>query len=891
MRAALPALLFLSVAACAGRPARDPALSLQVGRLPDGRFVLPQNQTLQPYGRLVELPGLRPQAIALSRDGRFLYVSGKTSELLVLDAATCEVRQRVAMPNDAQTAAPTDAGGMVLKPDENALQSFTGLVVGADGRTIWQSNVKGSIKVYAVAADGAVTASHSLPLPPANAPRRAAEIPSGLALSADGRKLYVCGNLSNNLLELDATTGRVLRTFPVGVAPFDVVLAGNRAFVSNWGGRRPQLGDTVGPAGQGTTVRVDPVRHIASEGSVSVIDLASGAAVGETRTGLHASGLALSPDRRHVVCANAASDTVSVLDAGSGALLATLWCKQKPSELLCASPNALCFDADGRRLYVANGTQNAIAVFRFEPDDRGDSRLLGMIPVGWYPGALLFDAGHRRVIAANLKGLPPGTPREHAAPEFNSLVHHGSLSFVDVPDDGLLPALAAQVDLARRLPAIAESQLPPRPGTLPRAIPERIGEPSLIQHVVYVIKENRTYDQVLGDVASGNGDPSLCVFGERFTPNQHALAQQFVLLDNTYCAGILSADGHNWSMAAFANDYVEKGFAGWPRSYPDGMGEDESDALAWSPAGFLWDRAIARGISLRNFGEFCEPRVHWRDPLQKGAPGLAACWRTWHGKDRAVVFGCAPVIPSLRPCSSADYVGWDLSVPDQYRADVFLRELADATRRDTFPQLTIVCLPNDHTNGTSPQTLTPGAYVADNDLALGRILEGLGRSPFWPRMAVFVIEDDPQAGWDHVSGYRTTCYLAGPHVRRGAVISTQYNTTSVLRTIEQILGIQPMNQFDASPRPMSDCFTDEPDLAPFVAHQSRVPLEQYNPKPTSIADPQLRADALASAAMDFAHADRAPEDQLNRILWRAMRGTAVPYPEWAVTAAGDDDDH
>jgi hypothetical protein len=626
------------------------------------------------------------------------------------------------------------------------------------------------------------------------------------------------------------------------------------------------------------------------DGSVSVIDLESGKLVAETKTGHHASALARSPSGEHVVCANAGSDTISILAAKDGALLENVCCKRKPSDLFGASPNALAFDPSGDRLYVANGTQNAIAVLQWEPKDKGETRLTGLIPVGWYPGALLSDAARGQIITANIKGLSPGRERKDKGPEFNSHLYHGSLSLIPRPNEDQLADLSATADLAMRRDAIEEATLPPRQSQPARAIPERIGEPSLIRHVVYIIKENRTYDQVLGDMPNGNGDPSLCIFGQGITPNQHAIARQFALLDNTYCSGILSADGHNWSTSAFATDYLEKSFAGFPRSYPDGMGEDEADALAYSPAGFLWDHAKQRGVSLRNYGEFCHPNVRWRDPARSGEPRAADCWRTWQGKDFSVLFGCEPSIPSLSDCSPRDYVGWNMDVPDQYRADVFLRELADFSQKGSYPQLTLVCLPNDHTNGTAEGNPTPAACVADNDLALGRILEGLSRSPFWKQMAVFVIEDDPQAGWDHVSGYRTTCYVAGPHVRRGVTVSAHYNSTSILRTIEQILGIPPMNVFDASASPMFECFSDTPDHQGFVALPSGVSIFERNPKPTAIADPQLRADALASAEMNFAQIDRPPEDQLNRILWRAMRGSQSPYPEWAITQTADDDD-
>lgn len=861
------ALLLLFVASC---------------RTAGGGVLTPVNQQLTPHGRFIHLPGLRPQVLALTPDGARLLVSGKTSELLVLDPADGRLLERVALPNDRQKEPIDPVSRNILKPDKDDQVSFTGLVCAPDGRRAFLSGVNGTIKVFTIGPEG-VRPSHSWVLPPAGAPGRKEEIPSGLALS--GTRLYVCGNLSNTLLELDAAGGALLRRFDVGVAPYDVLIAGPLAFVSNWGGRVPLPGDLTGPAGRGTTVRVDPVRHIASEGSVSVIDLATGTLKCETPAGLHAGALALSPDGRFVVCANGASDTLTVLDAATGAFVETVWVKPSPSDLLGASPNALAFAPDGT-LYVANGTQNALAVMRVEP---GASRLRGLIPVGWFPGALLFDAARNAILCANTKGLGPGEAREGLGPKFNTHQYHGSLSIVPVPAASELPALSEAVWRNLQRPAIRRAALPPRPGRRPVPIPERIGEPSLIEHVVYVIKENRTYDQVLGDLPEGNGDPTLCVFGEAITPNQHALARTFVLLDNTYCAGILSADGHQWSTTAFATDYLEKSFAGFPRSYPDGMGPDDQDALAYAPSGFLWDHAIARGISLRNYGEFCEPLVRWRDPARKGDVGYRESWRTWRGESDAVIFESRPSVPSLEPYSPKGYVGWEMVVPDQYRADFIIRELAEFEKQGTYPRLTIVCLPNDHTAGTGRNRPTPAACVADNDLAFGRLVAAYSRSKFWPKMAIFAIEDDPQAGWDHVSGYRTTAYVASPYARRGAVVSTRYNTTSILRTIEQILGMPPMNAFDASATPMFDCFTAEPDLTPFDARPAGVPLDQMNPGSTVLADPVLRRDAEDSEAMNFRQMDRAPEDALNRILWRAMKGTAAPYPEWAVTREEDEE--
>ena len=858
----------------------------RVGR--DGeRTVLPVNQVLTPLGKQIEFAG-RPQVIALSPDGKRLVTSGKNHELIVLDPSSGELLQRVPMPAEkVNEPKPDVVSPNILAPDKDAQVSFTGLIFSPDGKRIFLSNVNGSIKVFTVDDDGKLAPSHSLPLPKANAPRRKQEIPAGLALSADATKLYVCGNLSNTLLELDAATGKVLRTFDVGVAPYDVVLAGKKAYVSNWGGRRPGKDDLTGPAGRGTVVRVDPIRHIASEGSVSIINLVTGKPTKEVITGLHASALAVSPDGRHVVCANAGSDNLSVIDTRKNKLIETIWAKEKPSDLLGASPNALAFSKGGSTLYVANGTQNAVAVIDFDPAER-ESKLRGLIPVGWFPGALVLDKTRETLAVANIKGHPALKKKNKEGKEgFNSHHHSGSISLVPLPKDEALPKLTETVLRNLRREAIVASKLPPRPDQPARPVPERIGEPSVFKHVVYIIKENRTYDQVFGDIAKGNGDPDLCIFGEKITPNLHKLVNDFVLLDNTYCAGILSADGHQWSTTAFATDYMEKSFAGFPRSYPDGMGEDESDALAYSPGGFLWDNALKHKKTLRNYGEFAAPDVKWRDPKRKGSPKFLDCYRQWKGEADDVIFASYPVVESLKPYVPTDYVGWSMEVPDQYRADFVIRELKQFEEKGTLPNLILICLPNDHTNGTSKGVPTPAAYLADNDLAFGRIVEAFSHSKFWKETAIFAIEDDPQAGWDHVSGYRTTAYCISPYTKRGEVISTQYNTTSIIRTIEQILGLPPMNQFDASATPMSDCFTEKADFTPFKALPANVPLDQLNTPVEIIKDALLRSNAVKSAMLNFREVDKAPEDVLNRILWHAMKGSAAPYPEWAV---GRDED-
>ncbi|MBI5832057.1 MAG: bifunctional YncE family protein/alkaline phosphatase family protein [Armatimonadetes bacterium] len=857
-----------------------------VGHFTGGKLVTPTGQLVTPTGRQVDLPGTRPQAIALSPDGTLLATAGKSADLVLIDPATATVRSRVALPNDKlNDPNPAVASANILKPDTSGQLSYTGLVFSHDGKRLYLSNVNGSVKVFGVDKQDAKPL-FTITIPEAKAPRRAAEIPAGLALTADDRTLYVCGNLGNRLHAVNAADGKLLRSWDVGAAPYDVVLAGGKAYVSNWGGRQAKAGELTGPAGRGTVVKVDPVRHIASEGSVSVVELSGDAPVRDIIVQLHSSALALSPDGRYLVCANAGSDNLSVIELRSEKVVETIWAKAKPSELLGATPCALAFSPDGRRLYAANGTQNAVAVIDFAP---GKSQLRGLVPVGWFPGALAFDAGRRQLCVANIKGLPEEDRRSKSG-GFNSHQYTGSVSLVPLPRDADLPALSETVYRGIRRERIAASAQAPRPNQPPRPVPERIGEPSLIKHVVYVIKENRTYDQVLGDVAAGNGSRELCNFGEEITPNQHKLVRDFVLLDNTYCCSILSADGHQWSTTAFGNDYLERSFAGWPRSYPDGMGVDENDALAYSSGGFLWDNAVAHQVSLWNFGEFAMPECGWRDKARKGSPR----WRDYYDEflkpTGQVAIGSQPSVETIRPFTPTDYVGWEMSVPDVWRAAYIKRQLAKWEAQGQMPSLIFICLPDDHTSGTGAGTPTPQAYVADNDLAFGQLVEAFGKSRFGRETLILGIEDDPQAGWDHVSGYRTTAYIAGPYVKRGAVVSTMYNTVSLIRTIEQILGLPPMNQFDAAATPMFDCFDPRVPWQPFTSVPNQVRLDWLNGEPKTIADAQLRRDAIASAKLDLRGPDRVPEDQLNRILWRATMGTRAPYPEWAVSRVVDDDD-
>jgi YVTN family beta-propeller protein len=862
-----------------------------VGRSTNG-LMTPANQLVTPAGTFIELPGMRPQAIALSPNGKLLVTAGLTHELVVLDPVTANILQRVKLPSDKAPAEPS-LDAPILDSDNKAQLSYTGLAFSPDGSRIYLANVTGDIKVFSVAKDLTVAPLASFPLLPANAPRRKNEIPAGIAVSRDGKKIYVALNLSNRLAELDAVTGEVLRAWDVGVAPFGVALVGDKVYVSNWGGRRPGKNDITGPAGRGTIVRVDN-RYIANEGSISIVRLNEFRekvlqADSEILTGVHACALTLSPDGHYLVVANAGSDNLSVIDTRADKIIETICARQDPGDLFGAQPNALAFDKRGKTLFVCNGTQNAVAMFQFKP---GESKLLGLIPVGWFPGAIVHDNQRGMIYVANIKNITdtPQKPNRGmgSVPGFNTHQYSGSLSLVSVPSAKELAAFTKIALANLRYPLLAQAKLPPRAGTAARPGPERVGEPSVFKHVIYIIKENRSYDQVLGDITNANGNADLCVFGDRVTPNEHKLVREFTLLDNTYCSSILSADGHNWADTGIATEYVERSFASWPRSYPSGGGEDCSDALAYSPAGFIWDDALAHGKTFRDYGEYTTGHNHWTDASRKKNFSFLDAYHDFLAGSNEITYVCEPDVESLRPYIRTDWPSWGLDVPDQVRAAKFIADLKQFEQKGTFPEFTIIWLPNDHTSGTKANSPTPEAQVADNDLAVGKVIEAISHSSFWKDTCIFGIEDDPQNGWDHVSGYRTTAYVISPYTKRHAVVSTQYNQTSVLRTMELILGLPPMNQMDATATPMFDCFTSNADLTPYDSVTNNVPLDAMNPPPRKISDAQLRKDAYASARLPLKLADQCPEDELNQILWRAVKGSQALYPTWAVKVVDDD---
>jgi hypothetical protein len=481
----------------------------------------------------------------------------------------------------------------------------------------------------------------------------------------------------------------------------------------------------------------------------------------------------------------------------------------------------------------------------------------------------------KAIFVANVKGvgslnIPSGRdqPREQVAHHVHQAL--GSISIIPVPDAATLARCTKRVAQNNRLGAVPAGLQSKGASGKPVPVPLRQGQRSVFEHVIYIIKENRTYDQLLGDMPEGNGDPSLVHFGEEVTPNHHKLAREFVLLDNFYCSGVLSADGHQWTDEAYVTDYLEKSFGGFERSYPYWGG----DALAYASSGFLWDNALRHGRTFRDYGEFV---------LAEILPGQATwseIYADYLAATSKIKIRATTTVDSIRPYLCPTYIGFPNKVQDVYRAREFIKELREFDAKGELPNLIMMLLPNDHTAGTRPGYPTPRAAVADNDLALGRIVEAISHSRFWPKTCIFVVEDDPQAGLDHVDGHRSVAFVISPYTRRHAVDSNNYNQTSVVRTIELILGLPPMNQFDLSAAPMASCFAEKPVFTPYEAVPNRIPLDEMNPPLAALLGAR-KFWAMKSLALPLDDVDKADEDTLNRILWHSVKGYHTPYPQMA----------
>lgn len=690
---------------------------------------------------------------------------------------------------------------------------------------------------------------------------------AGALAVAPGKTAVVPLIFDNKLLVVDLAGSSAPRTIATEIAPFGAAInrEGTVAWVTNWGGRRPTEKDLTAPTGLSPTadrVVVDQ-RGVAATGSVMRLDLTGAAEPIKLPTGLHPTGVAWDEARGRLYIANSNSDSITVADTRSNRVLRTIEVQPFDRKVTGIAPVAVAVSGDGARIWVACGGINAVAVI-----NTGSGSIEGLIPTAWYPNAVALSPDGKHLAVSTLLGAGSAWRDEPKQRFVHS--YRGSVHVVDLPDAAQLASYTTavgennhmRVGPARPEPVAAGAT---RPAPLP--VPRRTGDPSTIDHVVYIVKENRTYDQVFGAIGKGNGDPSLVMFGEKVTPNHHRLADQFVLLDNFYATGGNSADGHQWVTQA-----NETAYALWPgylgRSYPF----DGTDPIAYSSGGFIWDLALARNKSVRVFGEYA-PRIS--DPPASARAGLLQRWQA--GEDFSSSWKTRAHVETLNRVLAVNFPAYTNAIPDVIRAAIFKKEAAQWEKAGSMPNLVIVQLPSDHTYGTAPGMSTPSAMVADNDYALGQIVESLTRTRFWPKMAIFVVEDDAQNGVDHVDGHRTVALAVSPYTKRGSVDSTFYSHQSILKTIELILGLPTMSLFDLIANDMRASFTSTPDLTPYEAVRPEQSLFDLNPQASALRGPARQA-ARDSARMRWDVPDAVPSDRLNRILWHTVRGWNTPYP-------------
>jgi len=795
--------------------------------------LMANGQFIRPVGTTLVIPA-RPVSMAIHPSGKWAYVK-ENRGLTVIETTSWKTLQEL-----------SSSGGA----------SYTGLIVDHAGKRLWLSNAASVIHEGTIGEDGKVTWTRDLTLPK---PKIGGEAyPCGMALSSDQAELYSCASLTNEIVVFNLQSGEVKRSFPTDIAPFDCAMANGHLFVSCWGGPRPLTGAKTADSA-GTQVEIDD-RGIAKGGSLAAHQLPDGK-YQSIATGLQPSQVLPLKDGR-IAVANANHDTVFLV---SPDLKSKLEIVAKPNKAFPfgSAPNALA--TDDQNLYVACGGNNAVAVIELAEKPT----IKGFLPTAWYPSALQVQNGHLYV--ANNKGTGARrTTESHKG--FSVYDYTGVLQDVDLKELSDLTQHTKTVNMLNATQEVLQASSAEKNSTVkPVPVPKKLGDPSVFKHVIYVIKENRTYDQVFGDIKKGDGDPNLCIFGRQVTPNQHALAEEFVLLDNYYCNGVNSADGHAWTVEGNATSHFERSFGGFTRSYPFG-----DDPLSPSTSGFIWDNVLNYGKSFRNYGEF-----DYATPDPKGS--WSEVYQDWKNKTGKFKFKTNIGVDRLRRYSHLESPGWNMGIPDVLRADVFIKDLEERDKNGTFPNLAILYLPEDHTNGTSPGMPTPRAFVADNDLAVGKVVEAVSKTKFWKETVIFVIEDDPQNGFDHIDGHRSTCLVISPYSRTGKVVTNFYNQTSVLHTMQQILGIPPMNQMDARSPLMTACFAPKPNLAPFKALPNQIPLDELNPSRSALSKEGLKW-AKATASIPFDKPDQMDEEEtdlFNRAIWYSVKGSK-PYPaKWA----------
>ena len=787
----------------------QPAPREQVGVLPGGGFLLNSGWRVKPAGVQIPLDTL-PMSAILSKDGRFLLVLNggyKPPSISVLDTKDGHEigRTRVA-------------------------DAWLGLALSPDGKTLWVGGgSQAAIFEFKLDENGQLNPTRTFELvKPADRTYR--DFIGDVAVAPDGHLLYACDLYHDSIVVVNTQSGTILDRFKTGRRPYRILFHpdGKSFFVTSW-----------------------------ADGSMIHHQTSDGSELQTLRVGAHPTDMVWRDRaeeegddagwKARIFVSAANTNNVyaaAVSDSGQLRAVETINISSTPLHPLGMTPSALALSADKSKLYVVCSDANAAAVVDVT---EVRSHVLGFIPTGWYPTAARALADGRLVVlnGRGSRSYPnPNGPNPTVRP---ALVHGGSpLQYV-----GLIQTGSASI-----VPPVTEEQLrgftaevlanSPYNDEMLDSQPE--GLPP-IEHVLYVVKENRTYDQILGDIGKGESDPALCLFKENVSPNHHKLAREFVLFDNFYVNGDVSGDGHNWSTSAIANDYVVKM---WPNSYAGRRKHydyEGGEPAALPPAGYLWTSAAARGISMRNYG-------YWATNLKEpGADGVQIS----DVRD-----------PVLAKLTNMKYRSFDLDYPDVKRAQTFLADLAEFESSGNMPALMFMRLGNDHTSGTTPGKIAPLSSFADNDYALGMIAEGVSKSKFWKNTAIFVLEDDAQNGPDHIDSHRSAAFVISPYTHTGAINSSMYNTTSMLRTMELILHLRPMTHFDAGARPMLNCFSKDAVLTAYQAEKPRIPLDDRNP--------QNSPTAARSARLDFSDADLNDDDELNDILWLAIRHTDPPAP-------------
>jgi YVTN family beta-propeller protein len=799
-----------------------------VGRQADGTVLLPTGWKIAPVGEQVPLDTL-PMSSAISPNGRFVLVLNggyKPPTISVIDAASKKELSRVKVAD-----------------------GWLGLTFSPDGKFVYVGGgSKYRVFEFSFSTDGDLKPSREFEIAAEHTVR---DFIGDVAVSPDGQLMYAADLYKDSVVAINVRTGKVLDRYKTGRRPYRILFHpdGKTFFVSSW-----------------------------ADATVYEYNVSSGTEVARVRMGPHPTDMVLSnrtPDagesdedakkskkvektlRLFVTAANTNNVfVVNVEEDKDLKLIETLNVALTPRHPLGMTPTALGISADQKMLFTVCSDANAVAVTDISEQR---SRLLGFIPTGWYPTAarVLKDG---TILVLNGRGLQsypnPKAPGPFGAPaiegggdprrEYVGNLQTGTMSVIAPLTE---VALAQYTKTTQALSPYNDSQLDVAEIADDNVIYSKPNRPSPIEHVIYIVKENRTYDQVMGKIGKGNSDPTLDLFDESAAPNHYKLAREFVLFDNFYVNADVSADGHNWAMAGIAPDYTQKF---WPSSYAkrrnfyDYEGGEPANS---PPAGYIWSNAVAAGLSVRNYGHQAN---------NKKTPGA----------DGVQIDGVRD--PSLKAITNTHYRGFDLDYPDVERAKVFLSELKEFEASGKMPRFIVMRLGNDHTSGTAAGKLTPLSLFADNDAALGMVVEGVSKSKFWAKTAIFVIEDDAQNGPDHVDSHRSPMFALSPYTRRGIIDSSMYNQSSVLRTMELILGLRPMTHFDAGARPLAKAFVSAPNMTPYVAEKPRISLTEKNPARSTTA--------ARSAKMDFRDADRVDDDELNAILWEAIKGSEAPVP-------------